>query len=126
MYRHKYGTNPVHRTSKKDVQGVQARKDFEGNADKLKRFVAFVYNFVACDEVMNMYRDEEKLSNHPREYWEHNIRQWVQDEQARYAIEKNFLDRVPYEKIAEDLGVTRGTVYNKISKYAPKLFDHCD
>lgn len=71
-----------------------------------------------------MYKNDEKLVKYPRAFWENAIRQWVKDEQARYCIVRNFLDNVPYETIAEELNVTRATVYNKISKYAPILFDH--
>ncbi len=71
-----------------------------------------------------MYKDDEKLEKYPRAFWEDAIRQWVKDEQARYAITRNFLDRAPYELIAEELDVSRGTVYNKISKYSEILFAH--
>lgn len=73
-----------------------------------------------------MYRDESKLDKHPREYWETVIEQWVHDEVARKAIIRNFLDFVPYEQIAEELGISRATVFNKIRKYSAKLFRHCD
>lgn len=73
-----------------------------------------------------MYRNEEILDRHPREYWEHMLQQWVHDEIARKSIARNFLDFIPYEQIAEELGVSRATVFNKIRKYAPKLFKHCD
>lgn len=71
-----------------------------------------------------MYKDDEKLDKYPREFWEDAIRQWVRDEKARYCLVRSFLDDVPYEDIATELNVTRATVYNKISKYAPILFDH--
>ena len=73
-----------------------------------------------------MYRNEARLDKHPREYWENSINQWVHDEIARKAIARNFLDFVPYEQIAEELGVSRATVYNKIKKYSAKLFKNCD
>jgi DNA invertase Pin-like site-specific DNA recombinase len=72
-----------------------------------------------------MYRDEEKLSKHPREFWERIIDQWVLDEQARYSIKRCFLDHIPYEKVAEELKISRLTVFNKIKKYAPIVFEHC-
>ena len=50
-----------------------------------------------------MYKDEERLELHPREYWEHLIEQWVFDEIARKAITMNFLDGKSYEKVAEEL-----------------------
>ena len=71
-----------------------------------------------------MYKDDKILDKYPRAFWEDAIRQWVRDEKARYCIVRNFLDDVPYEKIAAELNVTRATVYNKIAKYAPILFDH--
>lgn len=73
-----------------------------------------------------MYRDIKKLSEHPRDYWERIIDQWVLDEQARYSIKRNFLDGIPYESIAEELGISRLTVFNKIKKYSPNVFEHCD
>ena len=78
-----------------------------------------------CEEKI-MYKDEERLELHPREYWEHLIEQWVLDEQARKAITMNFLDGKSYELIAEELDVSRATIYNKIAKYSPKLFKHSD
>lgn len=73
-----------------------------------------------------MYRDEDRLDRHPREFWEWAISQYVHNEVARYAISRNFLDDIPYEKIAEELEVSRTTVYSKIRKYAPKLFKNVD
>jgi transposase len=46
----------------------------------------------------------------------------VFDELARKAITRNFLDGIPYETVAEELGVSRDTIYNKIKKYSPKIF----
>lgn len=71
-----------------------------------------------------MYKNEKILKDYPRAFWEDAIRQWVRCEKARYCLVRNFLDDVPYEQIAAELNVTRATVYNKISKYAPILFDH--
>lgn len=73
-----------------------------------------------------MYKDDGRLDKYPRSFWENAINEWVRDEQARYSIVRNFLDDVPYEKIAEELGISRGTVFNKITKYAEILFDHID
>ena len=73
-----------------------------------------------------MYRKEALLDLYPREYWEHMLVQWVHDEIARKSIARNFLDGIPYEQIAEELDVSRATVFNKIKKYAPKLFKHVD
>lgn len=77
-------------------------------------------------EVKTMYKDEERLEKHPREYWEHLIEQWVFDEIARKAITMNFLDGKSYEQVAEELGVSRATIYNKIAEYSPKMFKHSD
>lgn len=71
-----------------------------------------------------MYKDNKRLDEYPRAFWEDAIRQWVRDEKARYCLIRNFLDDVPYEDVAAELNVTRATVYNKISKYAPVLFEH--
>lgn len=73
-----------------------------------------------------MYRDEDILDKHPREYWENAIYQWVHDDIGRKVLIRSFLDFVPYEKIAEELNISRATVFNKIRKYSAKLFDNCD
>ena len=73
-----------------------------------------------------MYRDEDRLDKHPRDFWEWAIEQYVFDEVARYSIKRNFLDLIPYETIADELGVSRTTVYAKIRKYTPKLFKKVD
>lgn len=70
-----------------------------------------------------MYKENEKLYNYPRAFWEDAIRQWVRDEQARYCIMRNFLDNIPYEQIAEELNISYGTVSNKIKKHAKILFE---
>ena len=82
--------------------------------------------FYQYDEVILVYRDETKLDKHPREYWEEAINRWIYDDIARKAISRNFLDGVPYEVIAEELDVSRDTIYNKIRKYSPKLFKNTD
>lgn len=69
-----------------------------------------------------MYKNEAELDKQPREYWETVIMSRVFDELARKAITRNFLDGISYETIAEELGVSRDTVYNKIKKYSPKIF----
>lgn len=71
-----------------------------------------------------MYKDDKKLYDYPRSFWEDAIRQWVRDEQARYCLLRNFLDNIPYEQIAEELNISRATVYNKVAKYSPILFEH--
>lgn len=71
---------------------------------------------------MNKY--EDILDEYPREFWEEQIKQWIRDEKARYAITRNFLDGVPYEQIAAELNLSRTTVYKKINEYAEKMFEH--
>lgn len=73
-----------------------------------------------------MYRDGTKLGHHPREYWEINIHRWVFDELARKILTRHLLDGIPYEQIAEELQISRATVYNKMKKYSDKVFEHCD
>ncbi len=73
-----------------------------------------------------MCKYDDKLYKYPRSFWENAINEWVNDEQARYSLARNFLDNVPYEKIAEELDISRGTVFNKITKYSKILFDHID
>lgn len=71
-----------------------------------------------------MHKNNELLDEHPREFWEKQILQWVRDEKARYAITRNFLDGVPYEDIATELNISRTTVYKKVSEYSKILFKH--
>lgn len=73
-----------------------------------------------------MYKDINTLEKHPREYWEVNIHRWVYDELARKILTRNLLDGIPYEQIAEELQISRATVYNKMRKYSKQLFIHCD
>ena len=73
-----------------------------------------------------MFKNKEILKDYPREYWENIIDQWAKDEKAKYALKRNLLDRASYETIAEELGVSVGTVYNKMAKYAPLVFEHSD
>lgn len=80
----------------------------------------------ACVEVIIMFKNKEILEDYPREYWENIIDQWAKDEKAKYALKRNLLDRASYETIAEELGVSVGTVYNKMAKYAPLVFEHSD
>lgn len=70
-----------------------------------------------------MRKSEKLLDDFPREYIEEQIFRWVRDEKARYCLVRNFLDGVPYEQIAEELNIVTTTVYYKIRKYQPILFD---
>ena len=65
---------------------------------------------------------EEVLYDHSREEWSYIIENYVHDEQARYICKSVLLDKRPYEKIAEDLNVVRGTVYNKFKKWEKQVF----
>jgi DNA invertase Pin-like site-specific DNA recombinase len=71
-----------------------------------------------------MSKYEDILDEHPREFWEEQIKRWIFDEQARYALIRSLLDGVPYERIAEELNLSRTTVYKKITEYSEKLFKH--
>ena len=71
-----------------------------------------------------MRENDEILEKQPREFWINAIAQWVKDEKARYCLVRNFLDRIPYETIAEELNISRSTVYRKISKYKKNLFNN--
>lgn len=64
------------------------------------------------------------IDEHPREYWEFLIDEWIFDWQARVMLKRHFLDGITYEDLAEELDVSRATVYNKITKYSAKLFKH--
>jgi predicted DNA-binding protein YlxM (UPF0122 family) len=66
------------------------------------------------------------IEDYPREYLEHLIDQWIFDWQARVMLKRHFLDGITYEDLAEELDVSRATVYNKITKYFDKLCKHLD
>lgn len=71
------------------------------------------------------FMDKSIFDNKARDEWEWLINQWVLDEVAKKMLIRHFLDGIPYERIAEELDVSRATVYNKIKKYSAKLFKHC-
>ena len=73
-----------------------------------------------------MNKNQEIIDGKSRSEWEHLIFQWVHDEQGRIILCKHFLDGKPYEIIAEEMQISRATVYNKIKKNLPQLFKHCD
>jgi predicted DNA-binding protein YlxM (UPF0122 family) len=66
------------------------------------------------------------IEDYPREYLEHLIDQWIFDWQARVMLKRHLLDGITYEDLAEELDVSRATVYNKITKYFDKLCKHLD
>ena len=68
--------------------------------------------------------DKSIIDEHSREYWEQLIYSWIYDEQARIMLIRHFLDGKTYEAIAEELNISRATVYNKITKFGTKLFKH--
>ena len=70
--------------------------------------------------------NRERIDDKPREEWERLIRQWIHDEQGRYIITRAYLDYIPYERIAEELDISRATVFNKFKKCSDRLFSHCD
>ena len=70
--------------------------------------------------------DRSIMDKHPREYWVNLIDEWIYDEQARIMLKRHFLDGLSYEAIAEELNISRATVYNKITKFGTKLFKHSD
>lgn len=71
-----------------------------------------------------MVRD--KIFEKPRDEWERLIFQWVYDAQAREILRLCLLDGISYEKAAEMLDISRATVYNKVAKWSPRVFEHCD
>lgn len=70
--------------------------------------------------------NRERIDKKPRDEWERLILQWIHDEQGRYIITRAYLDDIPYEKIAEELNISRGTVFKKVKKGEAQLFKHCD
>lgn len=66
------------------------------------------------------------IEDYPREYLEHLIDEWILDWKARVMLKRHFLDGITYEDLAEELDVSRATVYNKITKYFDKLCKHLD
>lgn len=71
-----------------------------------------------------MRKNNNTIEDYPREFWINAIAQWIKDEKARYCLVRNYLDRIPYETIAEELNISRSTVYRKISKYEKILFNN--
>lgn len=71
-----------------------------------------------------MVRD--KIFKKSRDEWEKIIFQWVYDSQARDILKLCLLDGISYEKVAEMLNISRATVYNKMAKWSPQVFEHCD
>ena len=69
--------------------------------------------------------DKSILNEKPREEWLQLINRWVHDEIGRKMLERHLLDGIPYEKLAEELDVSRATVYKKIKKHSAQLFKHC-
>lgn len=70
--------------------------------------------------------DREILQCKTRDEWEHLIYQHIFDEVGRKILIRALLDGVPYERIAEELDISRATVFNKCKKYSDKLFNRCD
>jgi predicted DNA-binding protein YlxM (UPF0122 family) len=70
--------------------------------------------------------DREIIHKKSRAEWEHLIHQHVFDEIGRKILERNLLDGVPYERIAEELDISRATVFNKFKKCFDRLLSHCD
>lgn len=75
--------------------------------------------------VRAMYKGTVDIDNTPRDEWEQLILQWVHDETGRKILVKWLLDGLPYERIAEDLDISRSTVYKKAAKCSEQLFKHC-
>ncbi len=73
-----------------------------------------------------MYKGNINIDDRPREEWERLILQWVHDEMGRRVLAEWLLDGHPYERIAENLNVSRGTVATKAKKCCKQLFSHCN
>ena len=80
----------------------------------------------ALDEVLKMSKNHDIIDNKPRETWEFLINQWVHDEMGRKILIEWLLNGHSYERIAEELDISRATVYNKAKRYSAQLFKHCD
>ena len=70
--------------------------------------------------------DRELIDDKPREEWELLINRWVHDEQARRMLVRHLLDGITYEALAEELDISRATVFRKVDKYSKQLFKHSD
>lgn len=68
--------------------------------------------------------DKSIIDDKPREEWEQLINRWVHNEVGRKMLVRYLLDGIPYEKLAEELDVSRATVYKKIKKHSAQLFKH--
>lgn len=72
-----------------------------------------------------MYKGDVDIDKIPREELKWLILQWVHDETGRRILVKWLLDGLTYERISEDLGISRSTVYKKAKKCSEQLFKHC-
>jgi predicted DNA-binding protein YlxM (UPF0122 family) len=72
-----------------------------------------------------MYNGPININDTPRDEWEQLIIQWVHDELGRKILVKWLLDGLSYERIAEDLDISRSTVFKKATKWSEQLFKHC-
>lgn len=88
--------------------------------------VGFRCSFDPYNEVKHMNKNQDVIDTKSRSEWEYLIMQWVHDEIGREILVKHLLDGKAYERIAEELSISRATVFNKIKKCSPKLFNHCD
>jgi hypothetical protein len=77
-------------------------------------------------EVASMYKGKVDINNTPRDEWERRMFQWVHSILGRQILTKWLLDGLSYEQIAEDLNVSRSTVYKNAKVWSEQLFSHCD
>jgi AraC-like DNA-binding protein len=54
--------------------------------------------------------------------WENLIDRWIFDEKDRIILKRKFLDNIPLEKIAEDLGMSPRQINRRFNKAKIQLF----
>lgn len=76
--------------------------------------------------VRAMYKGPVNINDTPRDEWERRMFQWVHSVLGRQILIKWLLDGLSYEQIAEDLNISRSTVYKNAKEWSKQLFSHCD
>jgi DNA-directed RNA polymerase specialized sigma subunit len=61
-------------------------------------------------------------SNLDRYEWENLIDRWIFDEKDRVLLKRKFLDNVPIEKIAEEIGMSTVQTNRRFKKAKMQLF----
>lgn len=61
---------------------------------------------------------------HGRQEYESVIDEWVRNERDRTALKRKYLDGICYERIAEELDISRRTVQNIVNRWRGTVERH--